>query len=159
MSQLSAAEHCHIDFFLREKVLFKSTKIHPFVQYAKVTLLEISPCQCPIVKRLGVAYSCSYALLAASNDACRRKRVQSTQGQGTSVVTHTCTVLVQSMSMSTACATRCTPFPKIYSALQQIQTQPVLDLKLVKRNREREREGGGGGSAHFDSMSLRRLFS
>ena len=34
-----------------------------FVQYAKVTLLEISPCQSPIVKRSGVAYSCSYALL------------------------------------------------------------------------------------------------
>ena len=33
-----------------------------FVQYAKVTLLEISPCQGPIVKRSGVAYSCSYAL-------------------------------------------------------------------------------------------------
>ena len=33
---------------------------HPFVQYAKVTLLEISPCQCPTVKRSG---SCSYALL------------------------------------------------------------------------------------------------
>ena len=40
-----------------------TTPIHPFVQYAKVTLLEISPCQCPIVKRSGVAYSCSYALL------------------------------------------------------------------------------------------------
>ena len=40
-----------------------ATSIHPFVQYAKVTLLEISPCQCPIVKRSGVAYSCSYALL------------------------------------------------------------------------------------------------
>ena len=39
------------------------TSIHPFVQYAKVTLLEISPCQCPTVKRSGVAYSCSYALL------------------------------------------------------------------------------------------------
>ena len=40
-----------------------ATSIHPFVQYAKVTLLEISPCQCPTVKRSGVAYSCSYALL------------------------------------------------------------------------------------------------
>ena len=40
-----------------------ATSIHPFVQYAKVTLLEISPCQCPIVKRSGVAYSCSYVLL------------------------------------------------------------------------------------------------
>ena len=41
-----------------------ATSIHPFVQYAKVTLLEISPCQGPTVKRSGVAYSCSYALLA-----------------------------------------------------------------------------------------------
>ena len=40
-----------------------ATSIHPFVQYAKVTLLEISPCQCPTVKRPGVAYSCAYALL------------------------------------------------------------------------------------------------
>ena len=40
-----------------------ATSIHPFVQYAKVTLLEISPCQCPTVKISGVAYSCSYALL------------------------------------------------------------------------------------------------
>ena len=40
-----------------------ATSIHPFVQYAKVTLREISPCQCPTVKRSGVAYSCSYALL------------------------------------------------------------------------------------------------
>ena len=40
-----------------------ATSIHPFVQYAKVTLLGISPCQGPIVKRSGVAYSCSYALL------------------------------------------------------------------------------------------------
>ena len=40
-----------------------TTSIHPFVQYAKVTLLEISPWQCPIVKRSGVAYSCSYELL------------------------------------------------------------------------------------------------
>ena len=43
-----------------------ATSIHPFVQYAKVTLLEISPCQCPTVKRSGVAYSCSYALLLSS---------------------------------------------------------------------------------------------
>ena len=42
-----------------------ATSIHPFVQYAKVTLLEISPCQGPIVKRSGVAYSCSYALLVS----------------------------------------------------------------------------------------------
>ena len=34
-----------------------ATSIHPFVQYAKVTLLEISPCQGPMVKRSGVAYS------------------------------------------------------------------------------------------------------
>ena len=34
------------------------------VQYAKVTLLEISLCQCSIVKLSGVAYSCSYALLS-----------------------------------------------------------------------------------------------
>ena len=40
-----------------------ATSIHPLVQYAKVTLLEISPCQGPIVKRSGVAYSCSYVLL------------------------------------------------------------------------------------------------
>ena len=40
-----------------------TTPIHHFVQYAKVTLLEISPCQGPTVKRSGVAYSCSYALL------------------------------------------------------------------------------------------------
>ena len=40
-----------------------ATPIHHFVQYAKVTLLEISPCQGSIVKRSGVAYSCSYALL------------------------------------------------------------------------------------------------
>ena len=40
-----------------------TTSIHPFVQYAKVTLLEISPCQCSIVKRSGVAYSGSYVLL------------------------------------------------------------------------------------------------
>ena len=37
-----------------------TTPIHHFVQYAKVTLLEISPCQTPMC---GVAYSCSYALL------------------------------------------------------------------------------------------------
>ena len=40
-----------------------ATSIHPFVQYANVALLEILPCQCPIVKRSGVAYSCSYVLL------------------------------------------------------------------------------------------------
>ena len=40
-----------------------TTPIHPFVQYAEVTLLGISSCQCPIVKRPGVAYSCSYVLL------------------------------------------------------------------------------------------------
>ena len=44
-----------------------TTPIHHFVQYAKVTLLEISPCQGPTVKRSGVAYSCSYALLVLIN--------------------------------------------------------------------------------------------
>ena len=44
-----------------------TTPIHHFVQYAKVTLLEISPCQGPTVKRSGVAYSCSYALLVCEN--------------------------------------------------------------------------------------------
>ena len=48
-----------------------TTPIHHFVQYAKVTLLEISPCQGPIVKRSGVAYSCSYALLVI-RDWCTR---------------------------------------------------------------------------------------
>ena len=43
-----------------------ATPIHHFVQYAKVTLLEISPCQGPTVKRSGVAYPCSYALLVWS---------------------------------------------------------------------------------------------
>ena len=64
MSQRPKAteQHCHIDT--------------PFAQYAKVTLLEISPCQCPIllVKRSGVAYSCSYALLMAVISPCRRGR-------------------------------------------------------------------------------------
>ena len=46
-----------------------ATSIHPFVQYAKVTLLEISPCQGPTVKRSGVAYSCSYALLVSINQS------------------------------------------------------------------------------------------
>ena len=33
----------------------------------QVMLLEILPCQCPLVKRSGVAYSCSYALLLTPN--------------------------------------------------------------------------------------------
>ena len=49
-----------------------TTPIHHFVQYAKVTLLEISPCQCPTVKRSGVAYSCSYALLVVVHACWRR---------------------------------------------------------------------------------------
>ena len=49
MSQRSTAQHCQTDT--------------PFVQHAKVALLGISPCQCPIVKRSGDAYFCSYALL------------------------------------------------------------------------------------------------
>ena len=51
-----------------------ATSIHPFVQYAKFTLLEISPCQCPIVKRSGVAYSCSYVLLLIPKTIGNRKR-------------------------------------------------------------------------------------
>ena len=40
-----------------------ATPTRPFVQNTKVTLFGIPPCQCPIVKRSGVTYSCSYVLL------------------------------------------------------------------------------------------------
>ena len=58
-----------------------ATSIHPSLQHAKVTLLEISPCLCPILKRSGVAYSLffvAYAILATVTALPYRRRKATT---------------------------------------------------------------------------------
>ena len=61
-----------------------TTPIHHFVQYAKVTLLEISPCQCFIVKRSG-ARRCILLFLCTLGPECLVQRTKPKKDGSSSV--------------------------------------------------------------------------